>query len=257
MKEQHIRQAYAVSLWFLVVLTLTPVVVGVPYTILSSPSQQCVFLEVSNEMVVTIEYHAPDVVVPNNNGKQDMSLLVFQNKSPKKTSNRRSTGSSRIRTEIETPKGAVHFYTGNSGGGQLEICRQSFQATPAAPRRIALNITQRAATAQEQEQNAPILDEVKPQKKETIPEKEQQGTALLHVESSRISLELGRMEEKLHELASHSERSRDMEQEFHQKQVQLQGAVRYWPMFRISVVLIAGVAQAIWAVNHMKSRHVF
>ena len=171
-----------------------------------------------------------------------------------KTKNRKRTGSSRIRTQIEEPKGAVHFYNGN-GGGQLEICRQSFKATPAAPRRIALNITQRAATVQEQLKNTPIYDEVK-QNEEKIPDKEQ-GNAILNVESSRISLELGRMEEKLKELASHSELSRDMEQDFHKKQVNLHRAVRYWPMFRIIVVIVAGVAQAIWALNHMKSRHVF
>ena len=65
MKEQHTRHTRALRLWFLVVVVLTPVVVGFPYTILSSSSQKCVFLDVSNELVVTIEYHAPGKALRN------------------------------------------------------------------------------------------------------------------------------------------------------------------------------------------------
>ncbi|KAL7575806.1 hypothetical protein ACA910_003131 [Epithemia clementina (nom. ined.)] len=239
-----------------------------PYTILTSTTAKCVQLDVSQELVVSIGYEAPDLgfVDPKfeqdgwsrreSFAGQDMTILVFQRNNEASWTERakprdKVTGSGKIRLQIENEKGDIHFYTGNSAG-ILEICQQSYKATPATPRRLALNITQRAATAQEQLKNTAITD----QEEEKIPDKDQTN-AILNVETSRISLELGRMEEKLKELVSHSEHSMDMEQDFHKKQVRLNRAVRYWPMFRMAVVIVAGIVQTIWAVNHMRSRHIF
>ena len=186
-----------------------------------------------------------------------MTLLVFQRYSEASGSDKarrreRHTGTGKLRIQIDKDKGKVHFYTGNQAG-VLEICKQSYIATRMNPRRIALHVTERAATSQEKLKNIAITDEN--EEEEKVPDNKQDN-AILNVETSRISLELSRMEEKMHELASHAEHSKDTEQDFHLKQVRLHRAVRYWPIFRMVVVIIAGIVQTVFAFNHMKSRHI-
>lgn len=165
------------------------------------------------------------------------------------------TGTGHMRVQVDQPKGDIHFYTGN-GGGMLEICQQSYKASSRNPRRLGLHIQKRAATAEERVKNAVIVTNQEDTKK-IIPKTKEISNAALTVETSRISVEMGRMEEKMRELASHSEQSMDMEQEFHKKQLTLNRAARFWPIFRMAVVIVAGIVQTVIAVRVMKSRHIF
>jgi len=227
-------------------------------------------VDVSQELVISVTHDAPDMEAKSEEkedagNKQrrkdyyagnDLSISLTQREDNKfgwnDKSRRRSktTGTGKLRQLVETETGTLNFYTGNTAG-VLEICIQSYKATPSKPRRVGLSIQQRSATLQEQKQNAPIQKE-----QEKIPDNVQSDSTLA-VETSHISIELEKMEQKITELVSNSARSKDIEQDFHSKSIYLNKAVRFWPIFRIVVVILAGVVQAHLVVSYMKSRHIY
>lgn len=247
--------------------------------ILKSSVAKCVHLDVSQELVVTVEYHAPDISIYNSDQGQaastdpDMSLFLFQESTTHQSEallnslqkarnilDKKVTGTKKSRLPIDREKGTLHFYTGNTAG-VLEICQQAFKATPEQPRRIALNITKRLATVQEQLKNTPILaqtdsDTTSAATEEIVP-KEHQVSAILTVESSRISLELQRMKDLATDLSLHADHSKKIQQDHHRSSVRLHNAVHYWPIFRILVVIVAGFLQVKLVVDYMKSRHIY
>lgn len=254
----------------LVLLVCVLTVKGMPYLILDTTSVKCVRVDVSAELVVTVAYDAPDLLptetytedqTSKNRRKEgllghDLSITLTQKEDtmygwPDKNRKRsKTTGTRKLRKIVDTEQGTLDFYTGNTAG-LLEICVQSYKATPSKPRRIGLSIKQRAATVQERTQNAPIAKE-----QENIPDNVLTNS-ILTVETSYISVELENMDQKLVELASQSARSKDMEHEFHSKSIHLNKAVQYWPIFRIVVVVFAGLVQAHLVVSYMKSKHIY
>eukprot|EP00527_Entomoneis_sp_CCMP2396_P003895 CAMPEP_0198144238 /NCGR_PEP_ID=MMETSP1443-20131203/14325_1 /TAXON_ID=186043 /ORGANISM="Entomoneis sp., Strain CCMP2396" /LENGTH=262 /DNA_ID=CAMNT_0043807597 /DNA_START=105 /DNA_END=890 /DNA_ORIENTATION=- len=234
---------------------LFPSTYGAPLFILENTAGKCIQLDVSQEMIITFEHYAPDLNFYNeeykkesekkksdNKGRknpvqpQDMSITIQFKEENKfgwaatdKTRRVKATGTVRSRQVLEEEKGTIQFYTGNKAGF-LHICMQSFKATPSYPRRLGLNITKRGATLEEQTKNGPINEENKTTEKEKTMKitDARKSNSLLTSSSSHISIELEKMESKLIELFSNSDRSKDIEQEFHAKSLSLNKAVLYW-----------------------------
>jgi len=244
---------------------------GVPVFILTKKDSRCLQIDVSQEHVITIEFYAPDFAVYKDEdtasakGRRNMMSFIplsdigisvelkqdnkfgWIDKTRKRV---KPTGTRTLRQSVEAEKGTMQFYTGNTAGF-LDICIQAYKATPSKPRRIGLNIKKKGATLQEQQQNAPL------QKKQEEFSDKDLSNSILTVESSHISIELEKLESKMSEMASNAERSKDIEQNFFSKSVDLNKAVVYWPLFRIVVVMIAGFVQAHLVVSYMRSRHIY
>jgi hypothetical protein len=166
-------------------------------------------------------------------GKQGHNVLVNKHR-----------GTQKIQHQIEDTEGFLEFETGKIDG-HVEICVQSLSATRQSPSRVALNITARATADEhafvDQPQNEPplVID----------------PTALYQLHTSHITGEMTRLHNRIREIVSNAEYSRDVEVGFHQQSVSLNKAVRYWPAFRILILIVAGYLQVSYVLAYLKSRH--
>jgi len=79
---------------------------------------------------------------------------------------------------------------------------------------------------------------------------------LVKTETSRISSELMRMHRRAKSIAGDAQFSKEREESFFHKSVSLNRAVRYWPMFRLLVLMVGGYLQVSHVVQYMKRRHI-
>jgi hypothetical protein len=182
--------------------------------------------------------------------KRDMNIMVvsrpatiLNNKGHSVLVNK-NRGTQKIHHQIEDYEGELLFETGKIDG-HVEICVQSLSATSASPSRVALNITVQATADEnaivDQPQNEPpmVLD----------------PTAMYQLHTSHITGEMTRLHNRIREIVSNAEYSRDVEVGFHQQSVSLNKAVRYWPAFRILILIVAGYLQVSYVLGYLKSRH--
>ena len=156
-------------------------------------------------------------------------------------------GTQKLRQTLEDQRGTIEFMTGDADG-LIEICPQAYGATRLNPSRISLKVTSKGEQSEEQKEARKLLKQNGPSLEEEF---------LVKAQGSQISQELQRMEEKVYELISNTEVSKDREVEFHQQILDLNRAVRYWPMFRILILLVAGYMQVSHIIKFMKSRHIY
>jgi hypothetical protein len=153
-------------------------------------------------------------------------------------------GTQKIQHQIEDTEGFLEFETGKIDG-HVEICVQSLSATKVSPSRVALNITTMAAA----DENA-VVDQP-----ENEPPMVLDPTAMYQLHTSHITGEMTRLHSRIREIVSNAEYSRDVEVGFHQQSVSLNKAVRYWPAFRILILIVAGYMQVSYVLTYLKSRH--
>jgi emp24/gp25L/p24 family/GOLD len=156
-----------------------------------------------------------------------------------------SGGTQKLRQTLEQQRGRIEFLTGDADG-LIEICPQAYGATRLNPSRISLKVTSQSEVSDDQKVARKLLNQG--------PSLEEEF--LVKAQGSQISQELQRMEEKVYELISNSESSKEREVDFHNQCVKLNRAVRYWPMFRILILLVAGYMQASHVIRFMKARHI-
>jgi len=174
-----------------------------------------------------------------------MNILVFQREQSagfKRKSHLNKSGTGKIREQLTERQGVIEFVTG-SFDGLVEICVQSLSASQESPSRVALNITTKVEPTEKEETPPPVMD---------------QGQAMrLRLETNRIGGELTRMEMRTREIMANAEYARDRELSFHEQSISLNKAVRYWPMFRILILVFAGYLQVSHVIQYMKSRHIY
>jgi hypothetical protein len=166
-------------------------------------------------------------------GKQGHNVLVNKHR-----------GTQKIQHQIQDTEGELVFETGKIDG-HVEICVQSLLATKERPSRVALNITTMAAA----DENA-VVDQPMNEPPLVV-----DPTAMYQLHTSHITGEMTRLHNRIREILSNAEYSRDVEVGFHQQSVSLNKAVRYWPAFRILILIVAGYMQVSYVLAYLKSRH--
>jgi len=156
----------------------------------------------------------------------------------------KNMGTQKLMYQLEKKEGTLEFVTGGFDG-HVEICVQSLSATKVNPSRIALNVAIRATA----DPNA-VVDQPKNEPPLVL-----DPTAMLTFATSGITDEMSRLHGRMREIVSNAEYSRDVEVSFHQQSVALNKAVRYWPAFRIFILVVAGCIQVSSVLGYMKSRH--
>lgn len=161
-------------------------------------------------------------------------------------------GTRKLREDLQAKEGRLEFLSGERDG-YIEICVQAYTATRTSPRRIGLRI-EKMPVAEYERQKEGIKesksDEVK------VPG-DIQSEMLVKVETSRITTELGRLKVRCADLGNSASTAKKRETEFHQTSVNLSKAARYYPIFRIAILLVAGYMQASHVVQYMKTRHIY
>lgn len=150
------------------------------------------------------------------------------------------TGTGRLRTQLDARDGIIQFKT-SSNDGILECCVQAFSATPEAPSRVSIQVTIQPEWAIAKEAKAGGAEDIRK----------------LSMHSSLMSADLTRFEQRTKELMASADQAREREKDFHGQSVKLNRAVKYWPIFRMLVLLVGGYTQVSHVVRYMKSRHIY
>jgi hypothetical protein len=151
-------------------------------------------------------------------------------------------GTGRIRHQLEAREGIVDFQTHPREAAPVEVCVQSYWASPDAPVRISIDVRRKSESAGRA--GGPGGGGVEDAKK-------------LSLLSSILSADLTRSEQRTKELGDNADVARDDEKIFHAQSVKLNRAVKYWPMFRMTVLVVGGYSQVTHVLRFMRSRHIF
>jgi hypothetical protein len=156
----------------------------------------------------------------------------------------------KIRQPLESESGQIGYYTGHLLGGTIEVCVQSYTATVEMPSRVSLDI-------HELDDSKAVDEELAEKRRALTKEQVEAENKLVKEETSRITSELMRMHRRAKSVGGDARYSKDREEAFHNLSVSLNKAVRYWPLFRMAVLLVGGYLQVTHVVSFMKSRHIY
>jgi hypothetical protein len=177
---------------------------------------------------------------------KDVNILIFQREMHLQGGNK--DGTQKIRHQVQERRGVVEFKTGSSDG-LVDICIQCYMATYRSPSRIELNITSISTFDDEMSQYLGDLTAAR--------DAELREARLIAMQSSVISNELLGMTRKMRDVRSNADEAQEREVGFHNISISLNRAVRYWPMIRIAILLIAGYLQVSHVVRFMRSKHIY
>ena len=153
------------------------------------------------------------------------------------------------REQLEAQKGAFVYDTADLDGGNLEICIQSYSASLESPSRVALSVSAQAAAEDD------IMQQLE-EDRVMLNHKLESENRLIKEETSRITAELVRMQRRAKSIAGDAQFSKKREENFHNKSLSLNQAVKIWTMVRMIVVMIGGYLQVSHVIAYMKSRHI-
>jgi hypothetical protein len=153
----------------------------------------------------------------------------------------------KVREQIENPEGSFTYKSGDLEGS-LEVCIQSYTATAESPSRVAFDVKPLVETDD--------LEKILEHERNLLNKKVETENEIVKEETSRITTELMRMHRRAQGIAADAQYDKKREEEFRKKSITLNRAVRYWPMFRMFVLLLSGYLQISHVVDYMKRRHI-
>lgn len=191
---------------------------------------------------------------------RDMNIMIMHRHedlgsswNPSKVAKMDTGGTGRLREQLETRRGSLEFLTGKLDG-RLEICVQSLAARTLGASRIQLNIA--TSHTETEEDKAESLQWQEEEKAQMEADKRKNRTAVVQ-NGGRISSELHQLTRRIRELEDNAEHAKNQETEFQNKSVKLNKSVKYWPMFRMIVLIVGGYMQVGHVVKYMKSKHIY
>jgi hypothetical protein len=156
----------------------------------------------------------------------------------------------KVRVQLEEERGEFFFRTSEMPTSVVEVCVQSYFASMMDPSRIGLNITSSDDSEEVEEEGIGSLSDEDFQIIKDSNRVIKEGTSV-------VTKDLVNLEKKLHNIMKDINHSAKQSADFQEKSLKLSKAVRYWPMFRISVLLIGGFFQVSHVIGYMKRHHVF
>lgn len=152
------------------------------------------------------------------------------------------------RVAIEQQKGEIYFQTYDDPGSDtiVEVCVQSYLATRDDPSRIAINIVN------SQEDTNVLRQSLSPENQKIVAESQR----ILQDHSSGITRELAKMEHLLETTLREMTRSDKQRAKFETKGERLNRAVRNWPLFRTTVLVVGGFWQMNHVIRYMKKHRI-
>ena len=158
----------------------------------------------------------------------------------------------KLREQIESRQGSIFFRTQDIPHSVVEVCVQSYFATPDDPSRIGLTL-RTSEDDPDIDKEGSKVGGLTPEEIGTI----QQSNRVIRSQTSGITQELVRLEKKLRDITRDINQSSRQTREHQQKSLALSQAVRNWPLFRALVLLLGGYLQVSHVLKFMARRHIF
>jgi hypothetical protein len=228
-----------------------------PYYLLTSSVGKCFTVDVAPSTTITIAYSAPDLALsddPNEDLSKKrttariMNILVTHKLPPGvKPANAREKKTAlggRLKEQLSKREGTIEYTTG-SGEGLVEVCAQAASASQRIPLRVAIQVFQGTGRSSAEK----LVRKLSQGGMRT-------GAELLTEHSSRLTSEIGSLSSWIKEISKNAEYFKQKEVSLHDKSVALQNAAKYWPIFRMFVLISAAFLQTHYVVTFMKRRHI-
>lgn len=256
---------------------------SIPYSLLINKAPKCFSIESSPNAIVRIQYDCPDLVkiqydekgevVPPPDTEQynerfqkrletlkrahlkDINIgITGRDAKGAMISSRQQPGGanlpSKAREQLEETTGEIFYETKDLYEGTIEVCIQSYTATTETPSRVGIRL---------EILNNDSSNTIEKMQKE-LEEKSRQlesETTVVKEQSSRITAELMRMHRRAKLVSGDAQYAKNREESFHQASIDLQKAVKFWPMLRILILFVTAYLQVSHVVDFMKKRHIY
>ena len=158
----------------------------------------------------------------------------------------------KMRHQVEATIGSFEFDLNREHDDYLEICIQSYSASTERPSRVTVDVT-----GVKSEEEIDMERQLQQMQNEHLIKHIENTNQMVKTQTSRISSELIRMQRRTETIVREIEFSIERENEFRAKSVSLNNAVRYYPMARIIIILMAAIIQIHYIVDYMKSKHIY
>jgi hypothetical protein len=198
-----------------------------------------------------------DVLKKRTKHVKDMNIMMLHRDNTFVTSSdqikrNQNRGVHKVSEQLTSLTGTITFDS-RDAEGVVDVCVQSMSSSAAFPYRYSLQISTHATESFNNSSKKKQNRRVSSSSSSSI---SQNPVEALQGHASMIQQDLSRMEYKLHELLNQADHERERQVAFHHKSIALNTAVRYWPIFRIVILCIAGYLQVSHVLRYMRSRHI-
>jgi hypothetical protein len=175
------------------------------------------------------------------------SVLASRQRQTKRSVDERvkMNATGRIREALTERQGTIEFLTGDTDG-TVDICVQSINAEKSSPSRFMLNVTVEQTMDPEQQE---VMDR---QNKGLDPLE----TNMVKVQMSRLERDMQTLSNRVSTILKNADVNKDQEVAFHDQSAAINRAATYWPIIRLTVLVVTGFTQANHIVRYMKTHHI-
>ncbi|KAL7537971.1 hypothetical protein ACHAXR_008185 [Thalassiosira sp. AJA248-18] len=257
---------------FLLAVAFAALSAADPMILIMNAQAKCMTVEAPADALLTIEYEAPDLVMPadvEEGGKpaDPRSLRRFrttitvsqdggrENHHGRGAQNRNERGGARnkqqekVVKDLDTKKGSIEFVTKQDGA--VSICVQSLTASAVSPTPISLRVSESPAGGEW------VSDT--PAEKTTAPgemvDSQSQRNAKEHF--SQMEKTLNGLISKTDMILRQADYAKELEVEFHEQSIAMNKASQWWPIVQLCVLLVTGFTQANHMVQFFRKHHIF
>eukprot|EP00580_Thalassiosira_gravida_P002997 CAMPEP_0201599340 /NCGR_PEP_ID=MMETSP0492-20130828/833_1 /ASSEMBLY_ACC=CAM_ASM_000837 /TAXON_ID=420259 /ORGANISM="Thalassiosira gravida, Strain GMp14c1" /LENGTH=252 /DNA_ID=CAMNT_0048061901 /DNA_START=123 /DNA_END=881 /DNA_ORIENTATION=- len=247
------------ELFFLFSMALAALSSADPMILLMNAQAKCMSVEVPADSLLTIDYEAPDLVLPTemDNGADPRSFRRFrttitvsqsggrENHHGRNNANNRNKSREKVVQDLETKKGVIEYIT--QYDGEVSICVQSLAASSISPTPISLRVSESPA-GEESVSDSP------PEKNAEL-DSESQKNAKEHF--SKMEKTLSGLISKTDMILRQADYAKELEVEFHEQSIAMNKASQWWPIVQLCVLLVTGFTQANHMVQFFRKHHIF
>ena len=157
----------------------------------------------------------------------------------------RGSATRALTENLSSKKGGVVYNTGDNDG-KIDICIQARQARRDNPVRMSIRIN---ADLEEQDEDSASKDEVAA-KENTL------GDEQVKTQMTRLERDIKILEGRVKNILNNADFNKDQMASFHDQSVAMSRASTYWPIIRLSVLVITGFTQVNHIIRFMKNHHI-
>jgi emp24/gp25L/p24 family/GOLD len=161
----------------------------------------------------------------------------------------------KMRYQVEQTNGSFEIDIGELGQ-HLEVCVQSYKASLDLPSRVSIALD----TIKSNTEIASEKLSIAIKQHETIVNEQRkliEENKLLQKHTSQITADLLRMKQRTEAIVGEIDYSKQTEQQFFDMSINLNNAVKYYPMARVLIIFMAGYMQVNYVIQYMKTKRIY
>jgi len=256
------------QLTVLLALALVALSAADPMILLMNAQAKCMSVEAPADSLLTIEYEAPDLVMPADmdeaDGKVDprsfrrfrTTITVSQsgkreNHHGRNAQNRnydKKAQQEKVVKDLEAKKGNIEYIT--QSDGVVSICVQSLTASAVSPTPISLRVSESPAGEES-------VSDTPPEKKSPGEELDSESQRNAKEHFSQMEKTLSGLISKTDMILRQADYAKELEVEFHEQSIAMNKASQWWPIVQLCVLLVTGFTQANHMVQFFRKHHIF